>query len=221
MGILIDTSVLIGLERRGASLDVLNEIGDELAISAVSLSELLFGLHRARTIEQRQQRQEFIDTALEVLPLLPVDRVVAEVHARIWSDLTAAGQLIGTHDFFIAATAIAYDYALLTHNAREFARIPAFRSANPAGNPLYCAACPTSTSSPSPAKPTPPTSPSATSASRRTAPPSSATAARPTATTPTASASSALITRPSSMPSWAGSMWSTPAIRTAATISTR
>jgi len=125
VGLLIDSSVLIDLERRGLSPGALNENDAEpCAVSALTVSELLFGLYRARTDRQRTQRQTFIDAALAVLPVLPFDLPVAQVHARLWAELVASGQRIGAHDFMIAATALAHQYTLVTHDVREFERIP-------------------------------------------------------------------------------------------------
>jgi predicted nucleic acid-binding protein len=40
------------------------------------------------------------------------------------ADLTQKGTTIGPHDYWIAATALKYDYDLLTTNAGEFQRVP-------------------------------------------------------------------------------------------------
>jgi predicted nucleic acid-binding protein len=125
LGLLIDSSVLIDIERRQLSLSMVIEDGSESsAISALTVSELLFGLYRASSSEQRMRRETFLNAALTLLPVLPFDLTVARTHARIWSDLVASGQRIGAHDFMIAATAVAYGYAVLTHNVREFSRVP-------------------------------------------------------------------------------------------------
>ncbi|MCK5680527.1 hypothetical protein KAI46_06930 [bacterium] len=42
-------------------------------------------------------------------------------------DLTTQGKLIGPNDLLIAAIARAYDATLVTHNTKEFCRIPAIR----------------------------------------------------------------------------------------------
>jgi predicted nucleic acid-binding protein len=124
---------MIDLERRGLSPLMLREDEDEpWGMSAVTVSELLFGLYRANTPLRRGQRQAFLSDALRLLPTLPFDLMVAEVHARIWSELAGAGQRIGAHDFIIAATALAYEYTLLTDNVREFSRIPGLEVRQPA-----------------------------------------------------------------------------------------
>jgi len=49
---------------------------------------------------------------------------LARVHARLWADLAAAGQLIGPHDLILAATALALGWSVATYNAHEFTRVP-------------------------------------------------------------------------------------------------
>jgi tRNA(fMet)-specific endonuclease VapC len=121
---MVDSSVLIDLERRGLSPSALREDEDEIwTISAVTVSELLFGLERASTPVQRARREAFMEAALVAFPVLPFDLEAARVHARIWAELVGTGQRIGTHDFLIAATALANEHTLLTDNPREFARI--------------------------------------------------------------------------------------------------
>jgi predicted nucleic acid-binding protein len=56
--------------------------------------------------------------------IVPVDSRVAEIHAFIVAKMAQAGITIGPHDNWIAATAIACDYPLLTTNAHEFQRVP-------------------------------------------------------------------------------------------------
>ena len=126
MAVLIDTSVFVAVERRGGtSAEVLTLLGDEaVALPAISVSELLFGVERANTAERRARREQFVDGLLALLPVLPFGVVEARVHAAIWAQLTANGQMIGAHDLLIAATALAHDHAVLMANVREFIRVP-------------------------------------------------------------------------------------------------
>jgi tRNA(fMet)-specific endonuclease VapC len=59
--------------------------------------------------------------------VLPIDSKVANIHARIVAALTQNGTTIGPHDNWIAATALTYDYELLTTNVAEFRRVPNLR----------------------------------------------------------------------------------------------
>jgi len=126
MGIIIDTSVLIDLERRDEALEtLLSTLGDEdVAIAAIIVSELIVGIHRAEHASRRARREAFVSTVLEQIPVLPFDVIVARAHAGLWAQLAGTGQMIGANDLFIAATALAHGYSVMTENIREFSRVP-------------------------------------------------------------------------------------------------
>lgn len=119
MGFLVDTSVLIELERAESSLA--SNFGDQVIyLAAVSASELLHGVHRANTAHRRARRENCVEKILRAIPVIPFDLDVARVYAQIWADLRAKGHNIGAHDLQIAATALHCDLAVLTANARDF-----------------------------------------------------------------------------------------------------
>jgi len=57
------------------------------------------------------------------LEVVPLDAALARVHARLWAQLSAAGQMIGPHDLLVAATAMHRRWAVGTFNAGEFRHI--------------------------------------------------------------------------------------------------
>lgn len=125
MGLLIDSSIFIRIERSGETPEFLLEgLGDEtVSISAVTASELLHGVHRADSALRRGRRERFVETVLRAVPVIPFTLEVARSHSRLWADQLKSGTLIGAHDLLIAATAIAHDLALLTHDKRHFERV--------------------------------------------------------------------------------------------------
>jgi tRNA(fMet)-specific endonuclease VapC len=129
MATLIDSGVLIAAERGAISLDVLaaRYAEEEVAISAVTASELLHGGHRARTAAQRHRRQAFVEGLLARLPVIAFDLTVARVHASLWASLAKRGVVIGERDLMIGATAIATEYAIATHDQRSFSKIPGLK----------------------------------------------------------------------------------------------
>ena len=133
MGCVIDSSVLISLERQGRRLaDLMSTLDEEpVALSVITASELVVGVHRADTVERRLRRQAFAETVFEEIPVLPIDLTVARVHARLWAQLSAAGQLIGAHDLLIAATAVAHGYGVLTWDLRDFGKVPGLEVRRP------------------------------------------------------------------------------------------
>jgi len=126
MATLIDSSVLIAAERGDLALDAFSTryAQEDLAISAVTASELLHGVHRARTPGQRQRRQAFVEGLLTRLPVIPFDLTVARVHASLWADLAKRGVAVGERDLMIGATAIARNYAVATRDEGSFSKIP-------------------------------------------------------------------------------------------------
>ena len=123
---LIDSSVVIELERRGHPETAIDAVlpGEELALAAISVSELLVGVHRAVEPARREQRRAFVEAVARRFPILPFDIDAARVHARLLVDLAEAGQPIGANDLLIAATALAHGYEVVTHNLRHFERVP-------------------------------------------------------------------------------------------------
>jgi tRNA(fMet)-specific endonuclease VapC len=122
VAVLIDTSVLVDLERGGSSLAQVED--EEHLISVISVSELLHGLHRAVDEAVRVRRGAFVERTLSALVPIPITSGVARIHAAIWANLEAAGEVIGTHDLWIAATALSHGLTVVTCNARDFERVP-------------------------------------------------------------------------------------------------
>jgi tRNA(fMet)-specific endonuclease VapC len=126
MGFLIDSSVLIAWERNRLNLQSqLEEYAEEnFAVSAITASELLHGVHRASSPAQRRRREAFVEGLLARLPIISFDAVAARIHARLSAELAAKGTAVGPHDLIIAATALAKGYIVTTRDERSFPRIP-------------------------------------------------------------------------------------------------
>lgn len=125
MGLIIDTNVFVYWERSGHNIDFSPwEDRGEAAISVVTASELLVGVHRADSEARRQRRLTFVESILTQIPIRDFTIEVARVHAELFATLTGQGQMIGAHDLMIAATAKHDDCSVLTTNFAEFARVP-------------------------------------------------------------------------------------------------
>jgi predicted nucleic acid-binding protein len=126
MGALIDSSVLIAGERGQLDLEALlaGHAEEDFAISAVTASELLHGVHRARTPAQRNRREAFVEGLLARLPVMPFDLLAARIHAGLSAELATRKIIIGPHDLLIAATAMAKGYDVATRDERSFPKIP-------------------------------------------------------------------------------------------------
>lgn len=130
MGLLIDTSVLVGHERGRLNLDRLveerlRERHDEpFYISAITASELLHGVHRAGDRTRHARRSAFVEGVLDAFPVLPIDLLAARTHAELGAGLADRGLSIGSHDLWIAAAAVGRGLTLATLDLRAFHRVP-------------------------------------------------------------------------------------------------
>lgn len=126
MGVLIDSSVLIGFDRGRIAIDqgLAGREEEEFFISVVTASELLYGVHRATAPDVRARRSAFVEAVLERFPILAIDLATARTHAQLWAQLASTGSMIGPHDMWIAAACIARGLTLVTGNVREFRRVP-------------------------------------------------------------------------------------------------
>jgi tRNA(fMet)-specific endonuclease VapC len=125
VGTLIDTSVIVAAER--GQLDpaqLAGEDGDELvAISAITASEMLHGVHRLKGAVARTRAERFVERMLDAVPVVPFDLEVARVHAQLDAELSATGAAVADADLMIAATAVWLDYRIATRDLRSFPRI--------------------------------------------------------------------------------------------------
>jgi tRNA(fMet)-specific endonuclease VapC len=124
MAALIDASILIDVERGRLALeDLAARHGDEdVAISAITASELLHGVHRVSRAKAARA-DAFVEGLLALLPVLPFDLAEARIHARLSAELQARGIAVGAHDLLIAATAISTDSRIITRDLRSFPKI--------------------------------------------------------------------------------------------------
>lgn len=122
MGVVLDTSFLIDHERgrRGLPLE------EDLAIAAITASELLHGVHRADPAH-RARREAFVEGILANVPVIPFTLPVGRIHARVWAELAAKRRVLGAHDLMVAATALALDWPLVTLDHKGFIGVPGLR----------------------------------------------------------------------------------------------
>jgi len=131
MGLILDTSVIIKLEREGVS-EAFNPRfdRDQIAISVVTVSELLAGVHQSQG-EQSVYRSSFVGEMLDRLEPLPITPRIARIHADMASFMKQEGRTIGNHDQWIAATALAHGATVVTMNRKDFDKVPALQVVSP------------------------------------------------------------------------------------------
>jgi tRNA(fMet)-specific endonuclease VapC len=121
--LILDTSAVIALERghRGRA-DVLADDAD-VAITAVTASELLVGVELADD-EYRDRRRQLVEGVIERAEIIAFDLEIARHHASLLAHARRAGQPRGAHDVQIAATARATDRTIVTTGATAFTGLP-------------------------------------------------------------------------------------------------
>lgn len=97
---------------------------DELCLSSISLSELLFGAAKS---QQPAKAMEAISAIGEVLEIAAFDPAAARAYGPLRAELERQGRPIGALDTLIAAHALSLDATLVTHNIGEFSRVPGLR----------------------------------------------------------------------------------------------
>lgn len=111
---ILDTSVVLasGVE----------PIEGELAISAVTLAELHFGVLVAVNPHVRAERLRRVDEVARRFDALPMDRVVAQAYGRVAAAVVVAGRQPRARslDLLIAATALRHGAVLRTRNTDDF-----------------------------------------------------------------------------------------------------
>ena len=122
---ILDTSLLVAAEREEFDFGsfVEGEKIEDARIAAITASELLQGVERARPGAARRKREDFVESVLDRLPVEPFTIETARIHARLWARLASRGGLVGAHDLIIAATALETDLAVATLNEKDFGRI--------------------------------------------------------------------------------------------------
>lgn len=99
----------------------------QMAISSVTLGELIFGAEKSSRPERNLQDIEGLAARLDVLPF---DASAAVHFGQLRAELAREGKPIGPYDQMIAGHARALGLILVTNNTREFSRVPGLRIEN-------------------------------------------------------------------------------------------
>jgi tRNA(fMet)-specific endonuclease VapC len=121
--LIVDTGVLVSLERNAVpSADVLPDDAD-VAIAAITASELMVGVELA-DVARRAARETTVQAILATVDILPFNLGVARHHAALLAHVRRTGRPRGAHDLQIAATARATGRLLLTTDQTAFDDLP-------------------------------------------------------------------------------------------------
>lgn len=93
----------------------------DIVICSITKAEMYFGSQKSQTpIRSRAVQDDF----LQNFDSLPFDDAAAEEYGAIRAYLEKRGTPIGPHDMLLAAIARAKGLIIVTHNTREFMRVP-------------------------------------------------------------------------------------------------
>ena len=93
----------------------------DICISSVTVFELEYGCARSQWPDQTRRNTEIF---LAPFSILPFDRKDAILAGQIRASLAKIGQNIGAYDLMIAAQGVARSLTVVTHNTKEFIRVP-------------------------------------------------------------------------------------------------
>ena len=120
---ILDTNIVIYVIKRRPIkvLDVFNKHASRMAISSITLSELIYGAEKSQQVEKNLEAVEDFISHLEVLPY---DSKASLHYGKIKFTLEKKAAIIGENDIHIAAHAISQGLTLVTNNLKEFKRVP-------------------------------------------------------------------------------------------------
>lgn len=126
---LLDTNIVIYvLKRRPIEvLSVFNANASRMAISSITLAELMHGAEKSSRVTENLMAIEDFCSRLDVLPY---GSKAAQHYGAIRAQLEKLGRPIGVNDLHIAAHARSEGLVLVTNNASEFERVPALEIDN-------------------------------------------------------------------------------------------
>ena len=126
---LLDTDIVIYTMKMKpeAVREAFNAHYDQLAISTITLMELIFGAHKSANSARNLREVEGLAARVEVLPY---DFDAAAHTGQLRAELAKLGTPIGPYDQMIAGLARSRGLILVTNNVSEFSRVPGLRIEN-------------------------------------------------------------------------------------------
>lgn len=119
---ILDTNVFIDCQHGRFDLKRLPSNEGRYFLTYIVLSEFLVGQYRTDDVLTATAINNYAASLRRTIPCIPFNYKVAEVHAELFN--TAKEKNIGAHDVIIAATAIAYNFKIVTRNIKDFEVFP-------------------------------------------------------------------------------------------------
>ncbi len=123
---LLDTNAWIAYLRQNNARLVqrfLEVVPKDIGLNSVVVAELFYGAHHG-ALNKQAANLNLISRLQDRFTSLPFDDRAAAEYGEIRAYLTAQGTPIGPNDLMIASIARAHGLRLVTHNTKEFGRVP-------------------------------------------------------------------------------------------------
>lgn len=123
MKLLLDTNICIAIINRDERVRSYLERHAPSAVrmSAITLAELRFGIAKST---QPKRAVANLNVLLSKVGVVPFDEAATVRYGELRALLERRGASIGPLDTVIAAHALSLHWTLVTHNMREFRRVP-------------------------------------------------------------------------------------------------
>jgi tRNA(fMet)-specific endonuclease VapC len=124
MAYFLDTNIIIYfLNGKFPKLEdaVFSHSSKNIQVPSIVAAELFYGAEKS---SRKKDTVAKVHLVLAPYEIVPFDQAAAERYGFLRADLDRKGTPVGPNDLVIAATVMSRGGILVTHNTKEFARIP-------------------------------------------------------------------------------------------------
>ena len=115
---------LINARPSAAKSRLQSQSSADIFLCDIVKAELYYGVYRSA---RRDKNMEVLEQLFSAFASLPFDGAAARVCGRIRAGVAAVGTPIGPYDLQIASIALVRDLIVVTHNTKEFDRVPGLK----------------------------------------------------------------------------------------------
>lgn len=126
MRLLLDTDTCIAIMNRDERVRPRLELSvpSQVRMSAITLAELRYGVARSDSGRRATANLRILQSKVATVPF---DEAATLEYGALRKQLEGRGTPIGPLDTLIAAHALSLGWVLVTHNTREFRRVPGLK----------------------------------------------------------------------------------------------
>lgn len=125
---LLDTNIISEPVKKSPNFNLLlklKENGDFCCISSITWLESLYGMNTMPEGKTKERLRSYLLNKIQAyFPIIQYDEHCAFLQAEIQAQMQRKGISVPDFDMMIAATAMANNLILITHNTKDFQNIP-------------------------------------------------------------------------------------------------